>query len=193
MWRSTTLLLAVGLVSACDFFTQECTAIGCVDGTDITLGMPDNNWPAGSYELAFTIDGDAHSCAMVVPDEALGEPGGGVGLSCEPQVGEQHRLGRHFEAWLIPMAECTEQPTADAVSQSSAQTQTPNTHCEPIHGAWLLTASFYGVAESLRVTVQRDGSTLLDRTLQPEYKESGPNGPDCEPTCLQANVELMVE
>jgi hypothetical protein len=116
-----------------------------------------------------------------------------VDLPCEPQNGERHRLGQHVQAQLIWIAQCTEQRTGDAVSQSSTQTQTPNTHCEPIHGAWLLTAGFYGVAESLRVTVQRDGSTLLDRTLQLEYKESRPNGPDCEPTCLQANVELMME
>lgn len=192
MWRSTSLLLAVGLASGCDSFTQDCTAIGCVNGVNITLRMPDNQWPAGSYELAFTIDGDTHSCGLVIPDEGPGEPGRVVNLSCEPQIGEQHRLGQRVEAQLIPTG-CTEQPTGDAVSQSSTQMQTPNTHCEPIEGAWLLSARFYGAAESLRVTAQRDGSTLLDRTLQPEYEENRPNGPDCEPTCLQANVELMVE
>lgn len=179
MWRPIALLLGSVLASGCNSLSKECTAIGCGDGANITLRMPDDHWPAGSYELAFTIDGDAHTCALIVPNETSDEPGRVMDLSCEPD----------FRALLVPTAECTGQRTG----QAGSQTQEPNTDCEPIEGGWLLTASFYGVAESLRVTAQRDGTTLLDRTEQLEYEESRPNGPDCEPLCRQANIALTIE
>jgi hypothetical protein len=181
MARLIPIVLACLLASGCDAFTHACTEIGCVDGTNIGLRMPDDRWPAGSYEVDFTIDGATHACAFDVPDDIPEPPLQPVILACEP----------YFTAQLIPRARCTEQPTGGAVSQGP--TQMPNTDCEPIEGAWLLYADFYGQAESLRVAVRRDGETLLDRTLQPEYEESRPNGPDCEPLCRQANVQLMVE
>jgi hypothetical protein len=83
----------------------------------------------------------------------------------------------------MPKTICTEQRSGDAISQS----------CEPIDDAWTIEAGAQGVIESLRVNVRRDDATLLDRTLQPEYVADRPNGPDCEPLCNQARVELTIE
>jgi hypothetical protein len=41
-----------------------------------------------------------------------------------------------------------------------------------------------------RLVIERDGTVLLDHTLEPVYQTSQPNGPECPPTCSAAVVDL---
>ncbi len=41
------------------------------------------------------------------------------------------------------------------------------------------------------VTITHNGQTLVQKTITPTYKTSRPNGPQCEPQCRQASVELF--
>jgi hypothetical protein len=155
-----------------DIFGHGCTEIGCGDGVHITLHTPEDQWPAGAYAIDFTVDGQEHACELSIPADLPTEAHGYVELGCQPA----------FDASLTAKTVCTEQRTNDAISQS----------CQPVAGAWILEASFYGVSEALRVEVRRDDETLLDETMQLEYTASRPNGPDCEPVCEQARVELDI-
>jgi hypothetical protein len=47
-------------------------------------------------------------------------------------------------------------------------------------------------AQSVTITVSRDGSELVQKTLTPQYKTSQPNGPNCEPVCQTASETLMI-
>ena len=47
-------------------------------------------------------------------------------------------------------------------------------------------------AQSVTVTVSRDGAELVKKTLAPEYKTSQPNGPGCEPVCHNASEALAI-
>jgi hypothetical protein len=46
--------------------------------------------------------------------------------------------------------------------------------------------TFSGTPARIRVIVQREGRTLLDREFTPAYTTSRPNGPSCEPVCTNA-------
>jgi hypothetical protein len=43
----------------------------------------------------------------------------------------------------------------------------------------------------MMVRIVRDGQAVITRTLTPEYKESQPNGPGCEPVCNSASYNLL--
>jgi hypothetical protein len=45
----------------------------------------------------------------------------------------------------------------------------------------------------MRVQLERDGISLLDESITPEYRTSQPNGEDCPPTCHLADVALSVQ
>jgi hypothetical protein len=167
------LIAGALLASGCDSLTKSCTLIGCNDGMQLTLRTADDRWADGAYTLDVTIDGEAHACAFSVPEDIPEQEGRIVDLACDSDLTIQ----------LVPKTECTEMTRGDAVSQS----------CEWIEDAWLLQGGVQGMVENLSVRVRRDDATLLDRTLEPEYVESRPNGPDCEPLCRQATVELTIE
>ena len=42
-----------------------------------------------------------------------------------------------------------------------------------------------GTPAAIRVTARMADTTVGERTFEPQYKTSQPNGPDCEPTCRQ--------
>ncbi len=41
-----------------------------------------------------------------------------------------------------------------------------------------------------RITVRRDGLVIGTQEIEPRYRETRPNGPDCEPVCRQASDTL---
>lgn len=43
---------------------------------------------------------------------------------------------------------------------------------------------------SVTVTIKRDDAMLATQTFTPSYVTTQPNGPDCEPTCTQANATM---
>jgi len=71
------------------------------------------------------------------------------------------------------MVSCTEVQTKEA----RGLTCVPNGKFEEI-------ISIRGTPASVRVTTHA-GADGTERTFQPQYKTSQPNGPDCEPTCRQ--------
>lgn len=44
----------------------------------------------------------------------------------------------------------------------------------------------------VQVRVERDGQSLVDRTLAPSYQTVQPNGPDCGPVCRSASERLAI-
>ena len=46
--------------------------------------------------------------------------------------------------------------------------------------------------ESVSLTIERDGTQVADGSWTPDYETVQPNGPECEPTCTFAAVELAV-
>jgi hypothetical protein len=157
----------------CDELSHSCTDIGCNDGASITLRTDDWRWREGVHEIDFTFGGQTRMCSLRVPEDIPEERGRSVDLLCS--------MG--FSALLIPRTRCMEVRTADAISQS----------CEEVPGQSYVSAGLQGVVASLRVEVRRDGATIFDRTVSPEYRQERPNGPDCEPICQLAEVELTIE
>lgn len=47
--------------------------------------------------------------------------------------------------------------------------------------------------ETMRIDVFRDGEIVGSLSTSPDYMEVAPNGPDCGPLCLQANVIVPLE
>jgi hypothetical protein len=172
MARLVIFALTLGLYG-CDELSHSCTAIGCNDGASITLRTDDWRWREGAHEIDFTFEGQTRTCSLRVPQDIPEESGRSIDLPCS--------MG--FSALLIPRTRCTEERTGDAISQS----------CEEIPDQSYVSAGLQGVVDSLRVEVRRDGATIFDRTVSPEYRQERPNGPDCEPICQLAEVELTIE
>ncbi len=49
-----------------------------------------------------------------------------------------------------------------------------------------------GAPASVTVEIFRDESTIARETFTPTYQTVQPNGPGCEPTCTQAQVDLAL-
>jgi hypothetical protein len=52
--------------------------------------------------------------------------------------------------------------------------------------------SFDGTPCDVRVVITRDGKPLLDRSFQPSYRWFQPNGPGCDPQCIQARDDVKL-
>lgn len=50
-----------------------------------------------------------------------------------------------------------------------------------------------GGPQKLQVAVSHNGRLLTEKSLTPQYRESRPNGPQCEPLCRQASAALFAE
>jgi hypothetical protein len=50
-----------------------------------------------------------------------------------------------------------------------------------------------GTPKSVQIQVQRDGAPVADADLSPKYQVVQPNGPDCEPTCHSAAVDVATK
>lgn len=88
------------------------------------------------------------------------------------------------------------------------QTQDQSTHCDidtsdglrmSCNGALFVSdrldeASIVilGVPERVAITVRQSGGVVADELLTPSYEEVMPNGPRCEPTCLQAQIVVTL-
>lgn len=159
-------------LTGCPLESKSCTAIGCSDGAFLTLAPGDAPWPEGSYAIELETPDAMHTCTITVPDDLPEQPGSVLTLPCEPQLSVS----------LMAEAVCTEQRSGDAISQS----------CTPVPDRWSLNATLEGTPDSLHVRVARDGAQVLEETLALDYEESRPNGPDCDPLCRQAHVELTL-
>jgi len=46
--------------------------------------------------------------------------------------------------------------------------------------------------KSATITVTRDGVELVSRDFKPNYHAFSPNGPECEPTCMEASENIAL-
>jgi hypothetical protein len=152
-----------------------CTEIGCADGVFADLAFADHRWPDGAYEIEIALDDVTHACSFSWP-EAQPARGSVSSLRCEP-------ADAAFSIAITQQAECTEQRTADAVSQS----------CQPLEGQYSLQLSAFGTPKRMQVRVERDGALVAERDLTLTYTASRPNGPDCEPVCRQSSHEIRLD
>jgi len=168
------LLIGLACLPACSLVEHTCTEIGCVDGLSLALRTADGTWFNGSYALTFDVDGKLHTCEMILPRDRPAT-GSLTELSCDPALG-----------WRKPTLEevttCQQQTNPGSVSQS----------CEPIPGHLSLHVFVPDAPQRVKVGVSRDGVTLLEQTVTPNYVESRPNGEDCEPLCRSATATVML-
>jgi hypothetical protein len=170
MVRVACLAVLVSLVVSC-VESHSCTEIGCADQASITLRTQSGAWEAGEYALRIAFDGGEHACSFTIPD-AL-PSGGNVGeIDCTPGA----------NVYFYQETTCTEHSDGYSSSQS----------CTPVPDQYYLQASIYGTPATVQVVLSREGATLVDTENDLAYSESRPNGPDCEPLCRQATLELIV-
>jgi len=153
---------------------KDCTDIGCMDSLAVTVRAPRNVWPAGVYGFEFEFDGTVHACAKLkLPDALPSSPDVRSELECPPA------LSAAFDQQVI----CTETRTQNAISEA----------CKPVAGQFKLAVSVSATPASFRARATRDDEVVLEATQTPEYEEERPNGPDCEPVCRQAQLELDLQ
>ena len=165
---------ALALVSAaagCESNVQTCTRAGCTDRVTLDVRTGQAGLADGSYELELAAGGLAHTCGFVVPDDVPG-PGGAHQIDCEPRLAMS----------LQPAIACTEQRSGATVTESCAQ----------VGGELMLSAFVEGSPQTIALRIERDSVVVMDETLTPAYETVRPNGPDCEPECRLATVELTL-
>jgi hypothetical protein len=165
------LLLTTGLaVAGCEGITHSCTLIGCLDGLGIEVRSGQGGLADGRYALDLTAQ-QAHACTFTVPDD-LPARGSAHQVECTPEL----------DVLLQGASVCMEQRRGNAVSES----------CTPVAGQFVLQARVQGTPRSVELRVDRDGTTLFAQTLTPAYETTHPNGPDCEPECRVASLEVTL-
>lgn len=172
--RTFALFIALGL-AGCDtdvFLGRACTEIGCSDSLTLGFNTADGHWPDGDYRIEFDFAGDERRCSFSLP-EALPAQVGSVGEVCDSS-----QRG-HFSAKTT----CMETRTKDAVTQS----------CTPLPGQWTLALHREGTPKTVSVRVTRDEQEVASVSQTVSYRENRPNGPDCDPLCRQAQIDVMVE
>jgi hypothetical protein len=147
-----------------------CTGIGCADGVNFTVSTADGTWVAGNYRLGLELDGQSVVYGWRFPDDVPSS--GTLTLATTAAL--------HLQ--LTPEATCTEQRSGEAVSQS----------CTPIPNHYGILGMITGAVATLRITLDRDGNTVLDQSATPAYRSVYPNGAECGPGCQEASLDLEV-
>jgi hypothetical protein len=142
-----------------------------MDGATLTFRTDDNEWPAGSYTLTLDYGAEHASCTFSVPDDLPENGSVGVVTCTQPWM-----ASLNYEVM------CVEHRNGDSVGQS----------CTPIPDQYYLSVTLSGTPDSVTVLLERDDEPLLEETHALSYAESRPNGPECDPLCRQASVEIRV-
>lgn len=158
-------------VAGCEVFTHSCTEVGCSDGVMLEVRTGQGGLADGSYVFDLEAGAQNHTCSFVVPDD-LPERGSLQQIECTPRL----------DVFLGPASVCTEQRRGDAVSES----------CMLVPGQFVLQANVQGTPPELELRLSRDGTLLAEQTLTAVYETTRPNGPDCEPECRIATVEVTL-
>jgi hypothetical protein len=166
--KQVALLALIALASSCGIIDgQACTAVGCIDGATIELRTSDGT--QRTYEVTLLIDGREVTCAT----PALADATSFSTAECsEPRISIDHG----------PLVDCTETRSADAVSQS----------CQP-NGKFAQTINLRETPARVVVTLTDASNATFQHSFDLQYVTSRPNGPDCEPTCHQADAEWVVQ
>lgn len=163
------LLVPLALLFAC---SHDCTDAGCKNGASVSILTADGTWVDGNYSLEIDFDDEAYACTFTTPDDSPDESGAWQKLDCSPS----------FDAFLAPVVSCE----SHDIGMSSSQT------CGPVQGQFYVQAKTDGTPKALHVLLTRDDETLIDDARNLGYATVQPNGPDCDPTCQQASVQLVV-
>ncbi|HEV8548218.1 MAG TPA: hypothetical protein VGQ57_04300 [Polyangiaceae bacterium] len=163
------LFVALALFVAC---SHECTTVGCKNGASVSILTVDGTWVDGAYSLEIDFDDDAYLCTFTTPDDSPDESGAWQALDCSPSL----------DAFLAPVVACE----SHDIGMSSSQT------CGPVAGQFYVQTKAAGTPKALHVLLTRDDETVLDDSRTLGYASVQPNGPDCDPTCQQASVQLVV-
>lgn len=177
------LVVSAAALMSCDATgiddESSCTDIGCRDGFSLTARSEDGTLPGGLYRFTFEIDGVTTRCSLDSDQRIVGSV---ATASCD---GEPSNL---FVS-LYAQAECFEQHTEEGDSQS----------CRPLDGKWEISIGVSGQPKQVALRIERElGATgeapsepatqvVAEYTASPTYQETRPNGPNCEPVCMQAN------
>ncbi|HLK36458.1 MAG TPA: hypothetical protein VKU41_06865 [Polyangiaceae bacterium] len=174
--------LAMSLDCNFDFGGHSCSAVGFeCDRTTITFQSPNDAWAAGTYTLAFDVDGTTGQCTLDVanPPDPNGTSGG-----CP--------IGSDVTLSLAPVTSCP--PPVCNGNVCSAMS------CTPVSGRFRLTflvAPPFGadssphVAAHVTVNLSVDGKTLADQALAPTATTTEPDGAGCG-TCTDAMATVTV-
>lgn len=161
------VLVCLGVWGCID--TRSCTEIGCGTGLNIQVAPSSGSWPDGMYSIQIALDDTQGSCEVRFPED-LPARGAVTTLPC----------GEGIQAMIEQRARCVETRSGDAVNQS----------CTPIVGQYDVIFWLYQEPKHLTLQLQREGDPLLNHDADLQYTENRPNGPECEPVCRQASVEL---
>lgn len=160
--------MVVALAASCGIVDgHACTEAACLDGAGIQLRTTDGT--RRSYEVTLLVDDREVTCAT---PELAGSTNFSTLPCSDPQVSIDHG----------PLVDCTETRTADAVSQSC----TPN-------GKFAQNINLPGTPARVVVTLVEASGATFEQTFDLQYVTSHPNGPDCPPTCRQADAEWVVQ
>jgi hypothetical protein len=147
--------------------TKTCTLIGCVDGFIASVQRADGTFPAGMHRIEALVDGTTLRCAFTFPLPML-QNGGDVVPACD--VG--------LQVMISPARICVD--THNDAGASST--------CDLIPGLFMETITLAGRPGQVHVWQYVDDMTVLDAAVAPQYQESRPNGPACDPVCHQATA-----
>jgi len=166
-------ILLSGLVGgACLEEPRACTDMGCIDSAGFILNA---DWEGGVYAMTVRFDADIYSCTFTLPDlidSAVGQ-GITIPIPCTPEL----------DASLDAVVTCTTHSDGNSSSQI----------CTPVPGRYYLSAQTTTLADSLSVTVTRDGKTYFEGAQPLAYTVYQPNGPSCDPSCRNATAVFQVE
>ncbi len=184
VWCAPLLLVAFGCAHSSQAGGEQkaeghapvaCTQIGCMDALFVELKSPHSVWAPGSYSLELTAGDHSYTCSFALPRD-LPQPGHVGEVQCTPV---DSAPPEPVHVMLNQESVCSEQVTADSVSST----------CEPVPERYAMQLHIPGTPKVFALQLKRDDEQLIARTYEPEYKESRPNGPRCEPLCRQARIE----
>lgn len=163
---------ALGLLIAPEpaCLSHTCSEVGCQDQFSIVVQAASAALPAGTHRIDVTADGRALSCTFELPSSA--QSGGTSLATCSPGL----------VLFVGPAQSCVESTDGNIRSLK----------CMPIAGQTRESLQLTGTPSAVTFTQSVNGTILLQTEAKPTYKTSQPNGPDCEPTCRQATLELTL-
>lgn len=138
--------------------------------------------------------------AAAQAEKACTEIGCNDGLTLEVAPGYQWKWGFYEMQFLLegrsvsckgqlPLKKCDDGPSftcsSDIVSIGESGCALP----ESAHG--ISSIHINDTPRRMMVVIKRGGQNVVMRTLNPEYRKSQPNGPECGPICTSASYNLL--
>jgi hypothetical protein len=164
--------MSVVLAASCDrWLPHSCTEVGCVSGVSVTIRPKTGLFFPGTHEVDVAADGGVVHCSLEL-SSSLPVNAAVTAVCNNPSV----------FILVSVRTSCTETTTDTARSLS----------CVPIPGQFQEVVRIQGTPGSLRITQRASDRTVVDREVVPIYRDTRPNGPDCDPLCRQATSEWEI-